>query len=95
MGHRWFDLGNLAVNNAFDTAAEDRLLSAYFDGEPPTAGRRATLQLFKLVSDAREAAWGVVQGTISELEFDFGAYADRHFGRLWGRRPTSGGCTRG
>ncbi len=82
MGHRWFDLGNLAVNNAFDTAAEDRLLSAYFDGESPTAGRRAALQLFKLVSDAREAAWGVVQGTISELDFDFGAYADQHFGRL-------------
>jgi thiamine kinase-like enzyme len=82
MGHRWFDLGNLAVNNAFDPAAEDRLLSAYFDGEPPTAGRRATLQLFKLVSDAREAAWGVVQGAISELDFDFGGYADQHFGRL-------------
>ena len=44
MGHRWFDLGNLAVNNAFDSAAEDRLLSAYFDGEPPTAGRRAALR---------------------------------------------------
>ncbi len=83
MGHRWFDLGNLAVNNAFDSAAEDRLLSAYFDGEPPTPGRRAALQLFKLVSDAREAAWGVVQATISELDFDFDAYADQHFGRLW------------
>jgi thiamine kinase-like enzyme len=82
MGHRWFDLGNLAVNNAFDLAAEDRLLSAYFDSEPPTAGRRAALALFKLVSDAREAAWGVVQGTLSELDFDFGAYADRHFTRL-------------
>jgi thiamine kinase-like enzyme len=82
MGHRWFDLGNLAVNNGFDAAAEDRLLSAYFDGQPPTAGRRAALALFKLVSDAREAAWGVVQGTISELDFDFDAYADRHFGRL-------------
>ena len=83
IGHRWFDLGNLAVNNAFDTHAEERLLSAYFDGEPPTAGRRAALQLFKLVSDAREAAWGVVQGVISELDFDFGSYADRHFERLW------------
>jgi thiamine kinase-like enzyme len=82
MGHRWFDLGNLAVNNAFDAGAEDRLLSAYFDGEPPTPGRRAALALFKLVSDAREAAWGVVQGAISELDFDFGGYADQHFGRL-------------
>jgi hypothetical protein len=34
------------------------------------------------VSDAREAAWGVVQGSISELDFDFGDYAAQHFGRL-------------
>jgi len=35
-----------------------------------------------LVSDAREAAWGVVQGSISELDFDFGDYAHQHFTRL-------------
>jgi hypothetical protein len=82
MGHPWFDLGNLAVNNAFDPEAEDRLLSAYFGGEVPNAGRRAALALFKIVSDAREAAWGVVQGAISALDFDFGDYAERHFTRL-------------
>jgi thiamine kinase-like enzyme len=82
MGHRWFDLGNLAVNNEFDAGAEERLLSAYFDDQPPSAGHHAALQLFKLVSDAREAAWGVVQGAISELDFDFEAYAGKHFGRL-------------
>jgi hypothetical protein len=60
------------------------LLSAYFDGESPTAGRRAALALFKIVSDAREAAWGIVQGTISELDFDFAAYSDLHFRRLEG-----------
>jgi hypothetical protein len=26
--------------------------------------------------------WGVVQQAISELEFDFGAYAARHFERM-------------
>ena len=61
MGHPCFDLGNLAVNNAFDEAAQDRLLEAYFD-EPPSRARRAALRLMMLVSDAREAAWGVVQG---------------------------------
>jgi thiamine kinase-like enzyme len=81
MGHRYFDLGNLAVNNDFDEAAQDRLLRAYFD-EPPDAGRRAALHLMMLVSDAREAAWGVVQGSISELDFDFGDYAGQHFSRL-------------
>jgi thiamine kinase-like enzyme len=81
MGHRYFDLGNLAVNNDFGEGAQDRLLHAYFD-EPPDAGRRAALHLMMLVSDAREAAWGVVQGSISELDFDFGDYARQHFTRL-------------
>ena len=81
LGHRYFDLGNLAVNNDFDERAEELVLHAYF-GEPVTQGRLATLRLFRLVSDAREAAWGVVQGLISELDFDFTAYADEHFERL-------------
>jgi thiamine kinase-like enzyme len=81
MGHPYFDLANLAVNNAFDEAAQDRLLAAYFD-EPPTPGRSAALRLMMLVSDAREAAWGVVQGAISELDFDFADYAHQHFARL-------------
>jgi thiamine kinase-like enzyme len=81
IGHRYFDLGNLAVNNEFDDAAEDRLLAAYF-GEPPSDGRRAALKLYRIMSDAREAAWGVIQGVISELDFDFDDYAATHFTRL-------------
>jgi thiamine kinase-like enzyme len=81
MGHRLFDLGNLAVNNGLDPEAEDRLLEGYF-GEPPGSGRRAALALMRIMSDAREAAWGVVQSVISELDFDFDAYAASHFGRL-------------
>ena len=81
MGHRMFDLGNLAVNNEFESEAQDRLLEVYF-GEPPTDGRRAALALMRIMSDAREAAWGVVQGAISELDFDFVAYAEMHFARL-------------
>ncbi len=81
LGHRVFDLGNLAVNNDFDSAAEERLLHAYW-GEPPTPGRLAALRLMKVMSDAREAAWGVVQGVISELDFDFAGYAQKHFDRV-------------
>lgn len=81
LGHRFFDLGNLAVNSDFDEAAEVALLEAYL-GEPVALDRLSTLRLFRLVSDAREAAWGVVQGLISELDFDFGAYAEEHFERL-------------
>jgi thiamine kinase-like enzyme len=81
MGHPLFDLGNLAVNNEFDDPAEDRLLGAYF-GARASDGQRAALKLMKLMSDAREAAWGVVQGVISELDFDFAGYAQKHFDRL-------------
>ena len=34
------------------------------------------------MSDFREAMWGVVQTSVSELDFDFDAYAEKHFGRL-------------
>ena len=81
MGHRLFDLGNLAVNNEYGEEAEDRLLTAYF-GHPPDAALAAGLKLMRLMSDAREAAWGVVQSVISDLDFDFGAYARQHFDRL-------------
>jgi hypothetical protein len=34
------------------------------------------------MSDFREAMWGVVQSVVSELDFDFADYHDRHFDRL-------------
>jgi thiamine kinase-like enzyme len=80
-GHRVFDLGNLSVNNEFDEATDERMLAAYY-AEPPNDGRRAALALMRIMSDAREAAWGVVQGVISELDFDFDGYASKHFSRL-------------
>ena len=64
------------------TTQEERLLEAYF-GEPPDARRRATLKLFRFMSDFREAMWGVVQSA--------------HLGarlrlRRLRRRSTSSGC---
>jgi hypothetical protein len=35
-----------------------------------------------VLSDTREAAWGIVQGAISELDFDFQRYAQDHLDRL-------------
>jgi thiamine kinase-like enzyme len=81
MGDARFDLGNLSVNNEFDEATDERLLLAYH-GEPPSDGRRAALKLMRVLSDAREGAWGVVQGAISALDFDFAGYASEHFERL-------------
>ena len=80
-GDRYFDLGNLAVNCAFDGDDERALLVAYF-GEPPTARRLAALRLQRLMSDFREAMWGVLQGAVSALDVDYGAYAREHFDRL-------------
>ena len=81
MGDRYFDLGNLAVNNELDDEQEGRLLEAYF-GEPAGGRRRANLKLFRFMSDFREGMWGVVQTALSELDFDFDGYARKHFDRL-------------
>ena len=81
MGDPWFDLGNLSVNNEFADDDDERLLRAYH-GTPPSVAQRARLKLMRLMSDIREAAWGVVQGRLSDLDFDFAGYAERHFARL-------------
>src|SRR4051794_27896622 len=81
MGDRYFDLGNLSVNNGFQEEDDERLLEAYW-GEPCTARRFAALRLMRGMSDVREALWGVVQGTVSDLDFDFAGYAAEHLRRL-------------
>jgi thiamine kinase-like enzyme len=81
MGDRFFDLGNFAVNNELGPVEEEALLTAYFDA-PPTTRQLAALGLMRFMSDFREAMWGVVQGVVSELDFDFVAYASKHFDRL-------------
>jgi thiamine kinase-like enzyme len=81
MGDRYFDLGNLSVNNQFADADDERLLTAYWQ-EPCTARRFAALRLMRIMSDFREAMWGVVQTAISALDFDFVAYADEHLARV-------------
>jgi thiamine kinase-like enzyme len=81
MNDRYFDLGNLAVNNGFGHDDERALLEAYWDASP-TDRQAAALTLMRLVSDLREAMWGAVQRGRSTLDFDYEAYANEHFGRL-------------
>jgi aminoglycoside phosphotransferase (APT) family kinase protein len=81
MNDRYFDLGNLAANNGFGDGDDRRLLAAYW-GEPPTPPREASLALMRIVSDYREAAWGMVQAVVSELDFDYPRYAREHLTRL-------------
>jgi len=66
MGDPAFDFANFAVNNSVPIG----------DGDPPEH------VLMRFMSDFREAMWGAVQQTLSELEFDFAAYTAEHFERL-------------
>jgi thiamine kinase-like enzyme len=76
MGDPFFDLGNFAVNHELDERGETALLAAYGSDDSQA------LVLMRFMSDFREAMWGVVQLAISELDFDFAAYAEEHFERL-------------
>jgi thiamine kinase-like enzyme len=79
MGDPFFDLGNFSVNHEFDEAGDEDLLAAYFGAV--TEARMARLRLMRVMSDFREAMWGVVQQGISTLDFDYVDYANRHFER--------------
>jgi len=80
MGDVFFDLASFSVNNGLDSEARQALLTAYV-GELRAADERA-LELMLFMSDFREAMWAVVQGAVSELDFDFAGYAHEHFERM-------------
>jgi hypothetical protein len=40
------------------------------------------MNIMKIMSDFREAMWGLVQVGLSNLDFDFRGYANQHFLRL-------------
>lgn len=83
MGDPFFDLANYSVNQDLDGRADEVLLTGYF--ERWDERHHATLHLFKMLSELREAMWGVVQRAVSTLDVDFDAYAaqrGRHFEAL-------------
>ncbi len=80
MGDRFFDLANFSINHDLGAEEREALLVAYF-GELRSE-QAAALELMTFMSDFREAMWGVVQSAVSELDFDFDAYASEHFERL-------------
>src|SRR5215210_662882 len=82
MGDPFFDLGNFAVNHELG-ADEDAALLETYEGSVQTE-RLARLSLMRIISDFREAMWGVLQQGISALDVDFVAYAEEHFDRLLG-----------
>jgi thiamine kinase-like enzyme len=80
MGDPFFDLGNLSINNGLSGEAQETLLRLYFGSVRDV--HRARLGLMRIMSDFREAMWGVVQQALSTLDVDYVAYAERHFDRL-------------
>ena len=80
MGDVFFDLANFSVNHEFGADEDDELLWRYFGLH--SEADAASLTAMRFMSDFREAMWGVVQQGISELDFDFAGYAQRHFERL-------------
>ncbi len=80
MGDVFFDLANFSINHELGRKEREALLLAY-SGELRPQEVHA-LELMRFMSDFREAMWGVVQTAVSELDFDFAAYAAEHFERL-------------
>jgi thiamine kinase-like enzyme len=86
MGDPFFDLGNFSVNQDLNDDQIDQLLACYL-----TESRDvdvAHLKLMMLASDLRESFWGFLQSGISSLEFDYSAYASKHFDRFYARAST-------
>jgi thiamine kinase-like enzyme len=86
MGDPFFDLGNFSINHEL-TPEEDVILLRAYDGEIRPE-RLARLTLMRVVSDFREAMWGVLQQGISSLDVDFVAYASGNFRRLLANAAT-------
>ena len=80
MGDPYFDLGNFSINHAL-TPDDDRTLLEGYQGSV-AVDRLARVALMRVVSDFREAMWGVLQQGISTLDIDFVGYASEHFDRL-------------
>jgi thiamine kinase-like enzyme len=86
MGDPYFDLGNFSINHEL-TPDDDRMLLGDYHGSVPK-DRLARVTLMRVVSDFREAMWGVLQQGISTLDVDFVAYASEHFDRLLANATT-------
>lgn len=80
MGDIFFDLANFSNNHELSSAEDSLLLRCYFGGVTPR--NIAHLNIMKIMSDFREAMWALVQIGISDIDFDFREYADKHFQRL-------------
>lgn len=80
LGDVFFDLANFSNNQELSEHEDRFLLDCYFGRV--TAKNIVHLNIMKIMSDFREAMWGLVQIGISDLDFDFRGYANKYFDRL-------------
>lgn len=80
MGDAFFDLANFSDHHDLSEEQDHWLLECYFGSVEPD--QWAHLKVMKIMSDLREATWGLVQIGISKLDFDYREYADKFFGRV-------------
>jgi len=80
MGDIFFDLANFSDHHELTDEQDRWLLQCYFNQVTPT--HWAHLKIMKIMSDLREATWGLVQIGISKLDFNFRDYANTFFERV-------------
>ena len=80
MGDPFFDLANFSTNHDLTEDDDRTLLRAYLGRVRERDFAR--VRLLRIMSDFREAMWGVVQQGLRTTDADYVAYADRFFARL-------------
>lgn len=81
MGDIFFDLANFSDNHELSDAQDLWMLECYFG--KVTDKQIAHLKVMKVLSDLREAMWGLVQIGLSELDFDYRGYSNKFFARVF------------
>lgn len=80
MGDIFFDLANFSNNHDLSEEDGEFLLASYLGSMRDRDV--AHLNIMRIMSDFREAMWALVQMGISDLDFDFREYGNKHFDRL-------------
>jgi thiamine kinase-like enzyme len=80
MNDPMWDLGDLAVEAAFDASQEEEMIRAYFGGAP-TSAERGRIVIYKAMCDLLWTLWGLIQLANDNPADDFRAYADGRFAR--------------
>jgi thiamine kinase-like enzyme len=80
MNDPMWDLGDLSVEAAFDSAQETEMIHAYFGGRPSPA-EMGRIVIYKAMCDLLWTLWGLIQHANKNPADDFWSYAVNRFRR--------------